>query len=406
MRGKMNRVKFVIYGVGYRGRRLLEYLGPSRVVAFIDKSDKLVGTRYKKIPIVSINEYKRSYFDYEIIVTPLQYKEINLELRSDGIYEYTNLIDLPSEFAGYGSQKFPECYSGIIKKYKAPCYIYGKNAFGKLLFESLEKNGNNVSWIETSRVYKKGMLFVAYDENIDKIKTRFPYLKIVDAYDYSSNLPVYYNNKITRLKGKYEDKKRCFIVATGPSLNRNDLEVLKKNKEFSISMNRIYNIEPIWYPDIYVVIDSVLMLEDAPKIRDYHAPVKIYADANLPPDDDGMVIHCVSSSPEKMPRFSEDVAQKVYGGVTVTYSCIQLAVYLGFKEIYLLGVDCNYEKTSRKNHFYNIAANDNHEHYVDGMILAYEAARQYADSHGVKIFNATRGGKLEVFERVNFDELF
>ena len=43
----MNEVKFVIYGAGYRGRRLLEYLGPFRVIAFIDKSDKLVGTRYR-----------------------------------------------------------------------------------------------------------------------------------------------------------------------------------------------------------------------------------------------------------------------------------------------------------------------------------------------------------------------
>ncbi len=33
------------------------------------------------------------------------------------------------------------------------------------------------------------------------------------------------------------------------------------------------------------------------------------------------------------------------------------------------------------------------------------AAKNYADSHGIKILNATRGGKLEVFERVNFDEI-
>lgn len=43
----MNNVKFVIYGAGYRGKRLMEYLGSSKVVAFIDKSDKSVGTRYR-----------------------------------------------------------------------------------------------------------------------------------------------------------------------------------------------------------------------------------------------------------------------------------------------------------------------------------------------------------------------
>lgn len=32
-------------------------------------------------------------------------------------------------------------------------------------------------------------------------------------------------------------------------------------------------------------------------------------------------------------------------------------------------------------------------------------AKQYADTHGVRIFNATRGGKLDVFERVDLDEI-
>lgn len=400
----MDAVKFVIYGAGHRGKRLLEYLGAAKVVAFIDKSEKLIGTEYNGVPIIGISEYKRSFLHNEIIVTPLKYQEVDFELRRNAIYTYTNLIDLPSEFAGYGSQKFSECYSGIIKTYKVPCYIYGKNAFGRLLFEALEKKKNNVSWIDITDKCKKGIIFIACDENIDETDAKFRGFETVDAYDYSSNLPIYYNDKVSRLKGIYKNRKRCFIVATGPSLFRKDLDILSRNEEFTISMNRIYNIEPIWHPDIYVVTDSVLMEEDASKIRGYDAPQKIYSDANLPPDD-GMVIHCVLSSPEKKPKFSEDVAQKVYGGVTVTYSCIQLAVYLGFKEIYLLGVDCNYGK-NQKNHFYNVDINDSHAHYVDGMILAYEAAKEYADAHGIKIFNATRGGKLEVFERVDFDSLF
>ncbi len=40
------------------------------------------------------------------------------------------------------------------------------------------------------------------------------------------------------------------------------------------------------------------------------------------------------------------------------------------------------------------------------MLAAYTEAKRYADTHGIKIYNATRGGKLEVFERVDFDSLF
>ena len=90
---------------------------------------------------------------------------------------------------------------------------------------------------------------------------------------------------------------------------------------------------------------------------------------------------------------------------------------MGFKEIYLLGVDCDYNVfrkadgeiiTSRMkiNHF--------HPEYVETLYTVdiglqtagYQAAREYADNNGLKIYNATRGGKLEVFERVDFDRSF
>ena len=43
---------------------------------------------------------------------------------------------------------------------------------------------------------------------------------------------------------------------------------------------------------------------------------------------------------------------------------------------------------------------------TDQSTLTFLAAKRYADAHGIKIYNATRGGKLEVFPRVEFDSLF
>ncbi len=402
----MDNIQFVVYGAGYRGKRLLEYLGNDKVVAFIDSSADLVGKKYNRVPIIDLDTYKKSYSKYEIIVTPLCYKNINFELEQNKIYNYTNLNELPSEFSGYGKQNFSACYSGLIKKYDEPCYLYGKNAFGRLLYQALKCENNNVYWIDKNEGYAKGIVFVLCSADFDVIVEEFRGFKIIDAYDYSSNNHAYFNDKVRCMKNRYKDKKRCFIVATGPSLKRKDLAILEKNKEFTISMNRIYNIKPIWYPDIYVVTDSVLMKEDADKIRQFKCQLKFYSDANQPPDDDGEIIHCVATRPDEKPRFSGDVAQKVYGGCTVTYICIQLAVYLGFKEIYLLGVDCDYKYRSQNNHFYNVENDDIIEHNVDGMILAYQSAKQYAETHGIKIFNATRNGCLEVFERVDLDSIF
>ena len=106
---------------------------------------------------------------------------------------------------------------------------------------------------------------------------------------------------------------------------------------------------------------------------------------------------------------------------------MQCAVYLGFREIILLGVDHSFVREIRKdgtvevnkgnkNHFANYQTNDFWGNGlndvetvlfpVDFATMAFETAKQYADTHGIKILNATRGGKLEVFERVNFDSLW
>ena len=101
----------------------------------------------------------------------------------------------------------------------------------------------------------------------------------------------------------------------------------------------------------------------------------------------------------------------------MTYGAIQLAVYMGFTEIYLLGVDFNYSVTI--DHEGNIMkhkgvkdyfSNDNNENLIlpnlEYSLLGFKAAEKFANENGLKIYNATRGGKLEVFERIELDVLF
>ena len=88
---------------------------------------------------------------------------------------------------------------------------------------------------------------------------------------------------------------------------------------------------------------------------------------------------------------------------------------MGFKEIYLLGIDHNYsiELDENGNLYKNNGVRD---HFSDNdktenvpqtfkSTLAYKAAKEYADRNGIKIYNATRGGKLEVFERKTLEEV-
>ena len=115
---------------------------------------------------------------------------------------------------------------------------------------------------------------------------------------------------------------------------------------------------------------------------------------------------------------STDASLHVASGFTVTYAAMQLAMYMGYTELALVGVDCDYPRIVDRTGIRTV--HDGPSHFegceqkerlsyggnVVAMQQAYENAKRYAQEHGVKIYNATRGGKLEVFERVDFDSLF
>ena len=117
--------------------------------------------------------------------------------------------------------------------------------------------------------------------------------------------------------------------------------------------------------------------------------------------------------------FSKDICQCIAQGYTVTYGAIQLAVYMGFKEIYLIGVDHNYNITRDANGR-PVKTASAQKDYTDGMsdyvniknlprieesTIAYETADTVTRKTGVRIYNATRGGKLDAFERVDLDKI-
>ena len=71
-----------------------------------------------------------------------------------------------------------------------------------------------------------------------KLKKRYAALRFkIDKFLRKNNINNKYSfNKILSYKNKYKNK-RCFIIGTGPSLEINQLELLKN--EYTFSMNSI-----------------------------------------------------------------------------------------------------------------------------------------------------------------------
>lgn len=215
--------------------------------------------------------------------------------------------------------------------------------------------------------------------------------------------------KIRALKGIYSGE-RCFIICTGPSLTLEDVNCLKN--EYTFGMNSIYKLfnQTDFRPSYYGIIDAGVFDRfrndaDFATIENVLFPDFLLERCGEPPFRDGYTLFPFDYEGPSSNQFSDNAYIMVYDIATVTYALLQIAVYMGFTQIYLLGCDCNY--SGEKMHY----DGDNHGRENMGnseqdCITAYKVAKQYADAHGITIYNATRGGKLEVFPRVDFDSLF
>lgn len=216
--------------------------------------------------------------------------------------------------------------------------------------------------------------------------------------------------------------KRCFIIGTGPSLRIEDLELLKE--EFTFASNRIFELfdKTYWRPTFYVCQDHLIIDKYTNQINAMECKIGFLPIEHQDAFDSDMFRFFVLKEKFFYPNdapFSIDVSKFIGQGYTVTYGAIQLAVYMGFTEIYLLGVDHNYNiirnakgkpvKRSESRINYSLGISEflpiQNLPRIEESTIAYETAEKISRKQGVRIFNATRGGKLDAFERVDFDLL-
>lgn len=234
-----------------------------------------------------------------------------------------------------------------------------------------------------------------------------------------------YKKRLLLLKNKYYGK-RCFIIGNGPSLTPNDLEQLKD--EYCFASNRIFYIynSTTWRPTFYCAQDEDVFKDISDKLDDIISQseniffvnyCKKYTPASVISMDNVLFYNARRVAAHKNRKFSKDITRFVDGGGAITYAAMQIAVYLGFKEIYLLGVDHNYAASSFKDG--KISESDVKNSYFKGMptniklskpntdntTISYIEARKFADKHNIRIYNATRGGRLEVFERKTLEDV-
>ena len=233
--------------------------------------------------------------------------------------------------------------------------------------------------------------------------------------------------RLLALKGKHQGQ-RAFVIGNGPSLNKCDLRLLRDEVTFGVNAIFLNRDRMGFYPSYYVVEDEFVAEDRADEINQLAGPTKFFGN---------YVNYCIEDRPDVIwmnlrmnygpypgfPHFSRNAARMIWVGGTVAYVCLQLAYYMGCAPVYLVGFDHCYEipkdaqvdgsgilsRSSDPNHFHPDYFGSGyrwHDPMVERMEMAFRRARDVYQSTGRKILNATVGGHLEVFDRVDYSSLF
>ena len=422
-----NRIEYVIWGTGYRAKYCIEcFLPIDRINAFIDNDESKQGTIFYNKPVISFEDYKKRYSNSLIIVSPFYYKDIVNQIENAGIYSYFVLSQNPQECYSFGRRDILHNLPFRLDL-KKEAVIYGINLFSIEFMLLLESKGLNTYLVPQDKLkqeqrnlfrkvfsnnYKETFDFKTFSGNIyiaiedDKKDTIKKYYNI---YDFTYQIPEYHSVDCSKLHNTHIGE-TCFIIGNGPSLKAEDLNVLLKNHIYSFAANRIFEIfnNTDWRPDFYLAMDRRFLEEYYGVVLTLKTPNVFISDSFECTNRKDYHFHIIASDPyDNNCFFPDDIPWRVESGFSVVYVCMQFAAYMGFTDIYLLGVDMNYSSSNTSgNHFYKTEGRIATDFNWSKNMEFFQSAKEYADTHGIKIYNATRGGTLEVFPRVDFDSLF
>lgn len=232
---------------------------------------------------------------------------------------------------------------------------------------------------------------------------------------------------------------RCFILCNGPSVAKQDLSVLEGQTVISVSSGyhhplyrrfqpRYHCLPQItygkftendavdWFREMHEGLgDAELFLSctEEPLVRRHGLfPRRTVRYVWLGEDMDRLDLAAIPDLSLAIPRVQ-----------SVSILALMIAMYMGFRKIYLLGVDHDQFKTGEYKYFYSptVLSGKDSEVAADGKVRTtrhdefqalarlwrqYRHLRQMADANEIEIFNATAGGELDEFPRVNLPDLF
>jgi hypothetical protein len=229
------------------------------------------------------------------------------------------------------------------------------------------------------------------------------------------------------LKNAYHGK-RCFIIGNGPSLKLTDLSSLRG--EYTFGMNRIYLLFPeLGFSTTFFLSVNDLVIEQCAeeilalpmsKFLSWRSRTVLRPALEAAGNDLVKMQLAFLHTTYTGPKFATDARGRLWEGATVTYVALQLAFHMGFEQVILIGVDHSFSTKGKPNTTV-VSKGADPDHFdsryfgqgfrwqlpdLETSERAYRMARAGYEGAGRQVLDATVGGKLMVFPKVDYTTLF
>ena len=241
--------------------------------------------------------------------------------------------------------------------------------------------------------------------------------------------------RLEGLRGRWEGE-QIFVLGNGPSLNKTPLHLLEDQYVFAVNRISLLLERVNWRPTFFTAFDTTVVPDNSVEFRNLDVPYKFFS-ARYKRLLGESSNHYWYKAKGFYQGFRETFCPGATftafgGGGTITTIAIELAAFLGFRTINLVGVDLSYsipetvlqtggdqfgdgvglylESTENddSNHFdprYFGKGKKWHNPNVRDMRIGIARAANYAATHGILVQNATVGGTLDQIPRISLEEL-
>lgn len=223
---------------------------------------------------------------------------------------------------------------------------------------------------------------------------------------------------IQRYRNIYSNQD-CFLLCNGPSLNL--IELSRLRNYHCIGLNKIYMLFDRINLDLtfHVAVNKLVIEQSRNEFRKLDCPSFLsYQTAKQYIKDAGN-IHYLYCEHRAEPRFSRVYDEPIWEGYTVTYVALQLALFMGFRNVFIIGLDHSFQAKGKPNELQALETDDNnhfdsryfsgcqwHLPDLEGSEVSYTMAKFAFERSERGVFDATIGGQCSIFQKLPIDEAF